>query len=116
MTQIYIRDMSLHAYHGVLEQERRVGNDYVINITVDYPFMDACDSDDVSDTLNYANLAELIKREMAIQSNLLEHVAHRICRAIYREFPRTECVEIDIRKIAPPMPADCAGAGVRLKE
>ena len=46
--------MRLHACHGVLKQERTVGNDYVVNVSVDYPFEPALESDDVSDTLNYS--------------------------------------------------------------
>ncbi|MBR4572193.1 MAG: dihydroneopterin aldolase [Prevotella sp.] len=107
--------MRLHACHGVLKQERTVGNDYVVNVSVDYPFEPALESDDVSDTLNYSLLAEIVKREMALPSNLLEHVAGRIARAVTSQFPLTESVTVDIRKIAPPFSADCDGAGVRIK-
>lgn len=104
----------MHAYHGVLPQEREVGNDYVINVAVDYPIETACLSDRVEDTMSYADAAEIIKKEMAVQSNLLEHVAHRICTAILRAFPKATQVEIDLKKIAPPMPICCSGAGVKL--
>ena len=112
--QVYIQNMRLHAFHGVMEQERRVGNEYVVNVVVDYPLEVACNSDDVNDTLSYAELADLIRQEMAVSSNLLEHVAQRIGNAVIREYPETESVLIDIRKIAPPMSADCDGAGVRV--
>jgi len=112
--QVYIQNMRLHAYHGVLEQERRVGNDYVMNVRVRYPLDRACESDDVSDTLSYAELANIVRQEMAVSSKLLENVAQRICNAVIREYPETESVSIDIKKIAPPMSADCDGAGVRI--
>lgn len=114
MGQIYISDMRLHAFHGVLPQEREVGNDYIINMVVDYPITTACSTDNVADTMSYADSAEIIKREMAVQSNLLEHVAQRVCTAILQAFPLAESVEVDIKKIAPPMSVDCSGAGVRL--
>lgn len=113
--KIYIKNLRLHAYHGVLPQERIVGNDYVVNVTVDYPLDAACKSDDVADTLNYAELAELIKAQMAIQSNLLEHVVGRIATAVLERFAAAEAVEIDLRKIAPPMQVDADGAGVYMK-
>lgn len=106
--------MLVHAYHGVLEQERRVGNDYVVNVRVKYPLDKACESDDVNDTLNYSELANIVTQEMAVSSSLLEHVAKRICMAVINEFPLTESVMIDIKKTAPPMSADCDGAGVRI--
>ena len=113
-TAVYIRNMRLHAYHGVLEQERVVGNDYVVNVTVGYPWQSAAESDDVCDTLNYAVLAEIVKREMSVPSNLLEHVAMRIARAVKDEFPLCVSISLDIRKIAPPIEYDTDGCGVTL--
>ena len=115
MGQVYIKDMRLHAFHGVNEQERVVGNDYVVNLCVDYPLEQACTSDDVSDTLNYATLVDIVKQEMQQPSNLLEHVAGRIARAVFAMHAKAEAVTVDIRKIAAPMSADFAGAGVRLR-
>ena len=111
-TQVYIKDLRLHAYHGVLEQERSVGNDYVVNISVGYPWEEAMLTDNVSDTLNYAALADLITEEMSVPSALLENVAGRIVKRIQREFPKTESIRLDIRKSAPPMSQDTDGCGV----
>ncbi len=113
--QIYISNLRLRAFHGVLPQEREVGNDYVVSLTVDYPLEAACLSDDVADTMNYAEAAETIKHEMSIPGNLLEHVAHRICRAILERFPLATKVTVDLRKVTPPMSVDSDGAGVRLE-
>lgn len=115
MNQVYIKDMRLHAFHGVNEQERVVGNDYVVNVCVDYPLEQACDSDDVNDTLNYATLVDIVKQEMKKPSNLLEHVAGRIASAVFAMHAKAEAVTIDIRKVAAPMSADFDGAGVRLR-
>lgn len=109
---IYIRNMRLHAFHGVMPQEREVGNDYVINLTVDYPIVRAAETDDVCDTMSYADAADIIRKEMAVQSNLLESVATRIARAILSVFVSAREVTVDIMKVAPPMQADCDGAGV----
>lgn len=112
MGKIYIRNLRMHAFHGVLPQEREVGNDYVVNLTVDYPLGKACESDCVDHTMNYAVAADIIGKEMAVQSNLLENVAWRIAKAVLAHFPQTEAVEVDLRKVAPPMSVDCDGAGV----
>ena len=34
-SRIFLRNVRFHAYHGVLEQERSVGNDYVVNIVAE---------------------------------------------------------------------------------
>lgn len=107
--------MRLHANHGVLEQERVVGNDYEVTLRVDYPFEKALESDDIADTINYAHLSEIIKQEMAVPSKLVEHVAGRIVNAVKRNYPDTLFIYIKVKKIAPPMGIDCDGAGVCLE-
>jgi len=113
-SSIFISDLRLHAFHGVLPQERRVGADFLISIRVHYNIMCAMDSDDVADTLNYAELCRLLEREMAVPSKLLEHVAGRIARAVFRAFPAATAIDLKLTKLNPPMGADCAGAGVEL--
>ena len=112
--EIYIKDLHLYAFHGVMPQERTVGGEYVLNVNVNVNVNAACVSDDVRDTINYAEVAEIAKAEMAIPSNLLENVAYRIGQAIIRKYPQTESVMVDLRKMTPPMGCDCDGAGIRI--
>lgn len=113
-TYIHIDEMRLHAYHGVLSQERTVGNDYIISVRVGYPWQKAAASDDVADTLNYADLALIIKEEMAKPSALLENVAGRIADTITNTYPTVTSLHIRLTKVAPPMSVDCKGAGVEI--
>lgn len=113
-TYIYLREVRFHAYHGVMPQERTVGADFTVDLRVEYPFAKAMESDDVSDTLNYAQLYNIVKQEMAIPSNLLEHVAGRIAKAVMSAYPEILSVDIKLTKTNPPMGADCKGAGVEI--
>ena len=112
---IYLRDVRFYAYHGVLPQEGRVGGWYTVNLRVACDLSRAAETDDVNDTVSYAALYELLKREMAIRSNLLEHVAGRILKAIGQEFPQVKGIDLSITKDNPPMGADCQGAGIEVK-
>jgi dihydroneopterin aldolase len=110
---VFIDKLRLYAFHGVMPQERRVGGWFVVSLRVHYNNMEnVLDSDDVSDTLNYAELCELIRQEMARPSCLLEHVAGRIARTVFSRFPRVLSLHISVTKENPPMGANCAGAGV----
>ncbi len=113
-TTIVIKDIQLKAFHGVLPQERTVGGDFVVNVRVDYPFTPSMQTDRVEHTLDYAALYHLVCREMAVPSQLLEHVAGRILRAIRTNFPEAGRVELSVVKCNPPMGGQCAGAGVEL--
>jgi len=111
---ITIHDVRLHARHGVMEQERAVGADYEVTLRVGYDVSRAMTTDDIADTISYARLYELIRAEMNQPSALLEHVAGRIARSVMKHFPQVSSVSISVRKLNPPMGADCRGASVEL--
>lgn len=113
-SSIFIDNLRLHAFHGVMEQEGRVGADFAVSLRVHYNIYKAMTSDEVADTISYAELYELVKREMAKPSALLEHVAGRMAQAVISAFPQTEAVDIRLTKVNPPMGALCDGAGVEL--
>ena len=111
---IFLRNVRFHAFHGVLPQERQVGGDFLVSLRVGYPLEKAMESDEVEDTLNYATLFNLVKREMDVPSQLLEHVAGRIVKAVVAAFPVVVSVDLELIKLNPPMGADSDGAGVEV--
>lgn len=113
-TKIFLRQVRFHAFHGVLDQERRVGNDYVINVVAECDFTHAMLTDELEDTVSYADIYCVVKEEMAIPSKLLEHVAGRIGERLFNEFPSLQSLDISIMKVNPPFGADCEGAGVEV--
>ena len=111
---ICLDNLRFHAYHGVMPQERMVGNDYNVSLRIRYDVSQAMVSDKVEDTLNYAEVFQLVSQEMAVPSSLIERVAGRIGDRLFRRFPTIEEIELKIMKINPPMGADCEGAGVEV--
>lgn len=111
---IYIRGLRFHAYHGVEAQERLTGNDYEMQLRLRVDVSRAVSSDDVADTVNYAEVYRVAAREMAVASQLVEHVAGRVGQALMDRWPEVEGVDIRLTKLNPPMGADCDGAGVEL--
>ncbi len=113
-SKIYLKGLRFHAFHGVLPQERLTGNDYLVDVTIDYDFSKAIETDDVADTISYADIYRLIAQEMSIPAQLLEHVAGRMARRIVEKWPEVGKVDISLTKLNPPMGADCLGAGVNI--
>lgn len=111
---VFLRDVRLRAFHGVMPQERRVGAWFTVSLRVGVDLSDAVEGDCVEQTLNYAELYEVVKQQMAVPSQLLEHVAGRIAEAVFRRFPQAVTLDITLTKENPPMGADCGGAGVEL--
>lgn len=111
---IHIDDIRLHARHGVLPQEQLTGNDYSISVKIGYDISRAMRTDDVADTLNYAEVYNIVKEEMLVPSKLIEHVAGRIANRLMEEYAKITSIVLHITKCNPPMGADCQGAGVEI--
>ncbi len=114
--KIIIRQLHIHANHGVMEQEQTVGADFTIDLEIVTDFTKAILTDDVADTINYARVHEIVKEEMAKPSRLLEHVAGRIVAALFKEFDQAESISLRLIKDNPPLGADCEGMGVEITE
>ena len=113
-SSIFIRRLRLYAYHGVMPQERKVGGWFIVSLRVHYNIARAMESDNVDDTLSYADLCELVKNEMAVPSQLLEHVVGRIAKRVFERFPEALAIDVELTKENPPMGVNCDGAGVEL--
>jgi dihydroneopterin aldolase len=113
-SKIYLRNVRFHAFHGVLPQEGIVGNDYLVNLVLDYDFSSAMQTDELQGTLNYAEVYQKVREEMAVSSKLLEHVAGRIAHRLFSDFPEIQKLQLSITKVNPPMGADSDGAGVEV--
>lgn len=112
---IFLQGVRFYAFHGVMPQERKVGGEFLVDLKVGYPIEAAMQSDEVADTLNYAELYQLVKAEMDVPSKLLEHVAGRIVRKIQEQFAKVTSIDLKITKKNPPMGADSDGAGVEVR-
>ena len=111
---IHLRGLRFHAFHGVMAEERMVGNDYEVDLRLRVNVERAMLSDDVADTVNYAEVYQLAKQVMGEPCHLVEHVAARIAQAILGKWSQVDEVNVCLTKRNPPMGADCEGAGVEL--
>lgn len=112
--KVSLNNLRIYAYHGVAQQENRVGNTYYLDVELDLRIPDSF-SDNLDETVNYASVCDLIEEEMRITSKLLETVAWRICNKIIQEFTLVEKVSLSLKKENPPMEADIDSAGVYME-
>lgn len=115
-TQIELNEMKFHAYHGVLPQETIVGNTFVVNLLLTADISQAVKSDRLNDTIDYSIVFALVKREMSLPSQLLEHVAGRILCSLKDHFPQLQEVRIKLSKLNPPFGGEVYSTSVILNE
>ena len=100
---IELEGMEFKAYHGCLEQEKVRGNSFTVDFKGELDLSAASESDDLNDTLNYAEIYEIVADEMSIPSELLENVAGRIVKAIEERFPQLVSFSVKVSKKRPPV-------------
>jgi 7,8-dihydroneopterin aldolase/epimerase/oxygenase len=100
---ISIEGMEFFAYHGCFEEERIIGNRFLIDLSFELDTEEPEMTDELSKTVNYQKVYELVRQEMNIQSKLLEHLARRIADAVYHEFPTVKGLTLKVSKINPPV-------------
>ena len=103
MAIIAINDMRFYAHHGCFEQERAIGTHFRVDLRFNTDTSCAEVSDNIADTVSYLDVYQVVKQEMAQPSNLLEHVARRICDAVLAQFPMVEDVTAIVHKLNPPL-------------
>ena len=103
MATISIEGMEFHAYHGCFEEEQLIGNTFMVDIHMETDTAAAERSDNLEETVNYADVFQLVKEEMAVNSKLLEHVGRRIMDAILERYPQVDIIELKISKLNPPV-------------
>lgn len=103
---IKVENIRVYAYHGCLVEESKIGSEYRVDVEVKADLKASSVSDKLADTVDYVHLNLIVKQEMAIRSELLEHVAKRILDRVLTEIPMVKKVIASISKINPPIGGD----------
>lgn len=114
MSIIKLKGIKFHAFHGVFDEEREKGNTFLVDISIETDTTIAEETDDLSKTVDYGVVYDLVNQEMKKPSKLLENVAHRINAAVL-EIISTGKIKTTIYKKNPPITGECKYSSVTLK-
>lgn len=103
---IEVNGIKLYAYHGCLEEEGKIGGNYIVDVHMKTDFQAAALSDELSQTIDYVHINAVVKQEMAIRSKLIEHVGQRIVSRIEQEIKGLIGLRVKVTKICPPINGD----------
>jgi len=113
--RIFIEGLSLHAYHGVMAHEAKVGQSFGIDLELEIDLSAAARSDKVMDTVSYDKVVECASKAFSAQRfRLIEAAAGRVADAVLAAFPRVSSVKVTIHKPHAPIAATFSDVGVTL--
>ena len=113
--KIFVRGLALHAYHGVVPYEGRVGQSFTIDLTLDIDLSTAARTDKVADTVSYDQVVAAATQAFTAQKfKLIEAAAGKVADVVLSKFPRVRAVEVTIHKPHAPIAATFSDVGVTI--
>ena len=103
--RLSIRGLAFRGFHGVFPEERRDGQDFVIDLTLDVDTRAAAASDDLQQTVDYGTLVDEVRK--AVENDpvdLIETLAQRIADICLTR-PRVQGVQVTVHKPQAPIQA-----------
>jgi 7,8-dihydroneopterin aldolase/epimerase/oxygenase len=95
---IELRGIVLHGYHGVLEEERREGQRFLVDVELDLAAEDAAVSDRIEDAVDYRDVVARVREVSDARAyHLLEAFAAALADALLAGFPVT-AARVRVRK------------------
>ena len=111
MITIHLHNISFYAFHGVFEEERKVGGEYELNMEVKFEESVNVISE-LQESINYSDLYSIAKVQMNIPTALLETVIMSIGEKVYQQYSGIKEITISLKKIHPPIPQMEGSVGV----
>lgn len=112
--RIALTGLRVRGFHGVLPEERRDGQDFVVDVLLHLDLAAAAASDDVADTVHYGELAERLAAVVAGEPvDLVETLADRLA-GVCLSYALVDRVEVTVHKPAAPIPLQLADVSVTL--
>ena len=115
LDEMILSGLKVYAWHGVYEEEREKGQNFIINARIFYDTVSVAETDSVEDTIDYAKVSLYINEYMRVhQFNLIETVANKLARKLLIKFPLIQSIELEVMKPEAPIPVPFSNVSVRV--
>ncbi|MEG6590841.1 dihydroneopterin aldolase [Paenibacillus barengoltzii] len=115
MDKIVLRHLEYYGYHGVFEEERKLGQRFYVDLELELDLHEAGVNDDLTQTVNYAEVHELVKGVVEKKSfKLIEALAEHIASVVLDTYTRVDALTVRVTKPHPPFDVHFDGVTVEL--
>src|SRR5438067_13559104 len=112
---VFVGGLALHAYHGVMQHEAKIGQTFKLDLVLDIDLGEASRSDKLAHTVGYEQVVEVASRAFcARRYKLVETAAGAVAEALLDRFRQVRSVRITVHKPHAPIAAGFADIGVTL--
>ncbi|BCJ87380.1 dihydroneopterin aldolase [Effusibacillus dendaii] len=115
MDKIILHRMEFYAYHGVFEEESKLGQKFLVDLELSTELSRAGQTDNLKDTLNYVHIYEIVKQTAQVERyRLIETVAETIASRILNRLSAVHSVQVTVTKVTPPLEGIMGGVSVQI--
>jgi 7,8-dihydroneopterin aldolase/epimerase/oxygenase len=112
---VFVTGLALHAYHGVMQHEAKVGQTFRLDLALDIDLTGASRSDKLADTVGYDQVVDVASKAFcARRYRLVEAAAGAVAEAVLDRFPTVMTVRVTVHKPHAPIAATFADVGVTI--
>jgi dihydroneopterin aldolase len=112
---VFVNGLSLHAYHGVMQHEAKVGQTFTLDLALDIDLAEASRSDKLAHTVGYEQVVEVASMAFcARRYRLIEAAAGAVAQAVLERFSRVTKVRVTVHKPHAPIAATFGDVGVTI--
>lgn len=115
MDKIYMNELTFYGYHGVLPEENRLGQTFQVSLILELSTKQAGVSDEVTDTVSYADVYETVKEITEKKRfKLIEALAEDIATSVLKNYLLIEEVTVKVIKPNPPIAGQLHSVAVEI--
>jgi len=112
---IFVNGLVLHAYHGVMPHEAKVGQPFGLDLEIDIDLAEASRTDKLKSSVSYEMLVKTASEAFcARRYRLIEAAADAVAEAVLDTYPRVQNVRVTVRKPHAPIAATFDDVGVTI--
>jgi dihydroneopterin aldolase len=113
--KVFVSGLTLHAYHGVMQHEAKVGQTFQLDLVLDIDLAEASRSDKLAHTVGYDQVVDVASRAFCGKRyRLVEAAAGAVAEAVLERFARVSAVRVTVHKPHAPIAATFADVGVTI--
>lgn len=113
--RVFVRGLALHAYHGVMQHEAKVGQTFLLDLDLDLDLAQASRSDKLADTVGYDQVVDVASRAFCGKRyRLVEAAAGAVAEAVLGKFQQVAAVRVTVHKPHAPIAATFSDVGVSI--
>lgn len=115
LARYHISGIRIHAPIGWYAEEQEKGNDFLIDISYSAPFAAAADSDELTDSVDYARICQTVEDVFQKKCRLIEQIARDLVTNLEKNFPRISHIKVKVTKLNPPVSQSVEGISIEIE-